>query len=89
MSHQRGHGDHPNHHDAHGAGGDLGDLLDLDAEVMSEQLHGVRTDIETLADSPVRSILDLGACTGSGSFGLLRHFTDAHAPAARPFHLTM
>jgi SAM-dependent methyltransferase len=48
---------------------------------MSEQLHAVRTDIETLADSPVRSILDLGAGTGSGSFGLLRHFTDAHVLA--------
>ena len=81
MSHQRGHADHPNHHDAQGAGGDLADLLDLDAEVMSEQLHAVRTDIETLADSPVRSILDLGAGTGSGSFGLLRHFTDAHVLA--------
>jgi SAM-dependent methyltransferase len=81
MSHQRGHADHPNHHDAQGAGGDLADLLDLDAEVMSEQLHAVQTDIETLADSPVRSILDLGAGTGSGSFGLLRHFTDAHVLA--------
>jgi len=29
----------------------------------------------------VRSILDLGAGTGSGSFGLLRHFTDAHVLA--------
>jgi len=77
MSHQRGDADHPNHHDAHGAGGDLADLLDLDAEVMSEQLHAVRTDIETLADSPVRSILDLGAGTGSGSFALLGHFSDA------------
>jgi SAM-dependent methyltransferase len=81
MSHQRGHEDHPHHHEAHGSVGDLADLLDLDAEVMSEQLHAVRTDIETLADSPVRSILDLGAGTGSGSFGLLGHFTDAHVLA--------
>jgi SAM-dependent methyltransferase len=81
MSHQRGHEDHPHHHEAHGSAGDLADLLDLDAEVMSEQLHAVRTDIETLADSPVRSILDLGAGTGSGSFGLLGHFTDAHVLA--------
>jgi len=81
MSHQRGHADHSNHHDAPGATADLADLLDLDAEVMSEQLHAVRTDIETLADSPVRSILDVGAGTGSGSFGLLGHFTDAHVLA--------
>jgi SAM-dependent methyltransferase len=81
MSHQRGHADHPNHHDAQGAGADLADLLDLDAEVLSEQLHAVRTDIETLADSPVRSILDLGAGSGSGSFGLLAHFTGAHVLA--------
>jgi len=84
MSHQRSHADHPHHHDAQDARGDQGDLadmLDLDAEVMSEQLHAVRTDIETLADSPVRSILDLGAGTGTGSFGLLAHFTDAHVLA--------
>jgi SAM-dependent methyltransferase len=81
MSHQSDHAGHPNHNDAQGADGDLADLLDLDAEVMSEQLQAVRTDIEMLADSPVRSILDLGAGTGSGSFGLLAHFTDAQVLA--------
>jgi ubiquinone/menaquinone biosynthesis C-methylase UbiE len=81
MSHRHGHEDHPHHHEAHGAIEDLADLLDLDAEVMSEHLNAVRTNIERLADSPVRSILDLGAGTGSGSFGLLGHFPDAHVLA--------
>jgi SAM-dependent methyltransferase len=49
--------------------------------VLAEQLHAVRADIGSLADSPVRSILDLGAGTGTGTFGLLRHFAGAHALA--------
>jgi SAM-dependent methyltransferase len=97
MTHPHGgHGasDHKSHHGAHdgahdGAHGDahgdahdgLADLLDLDAEVLAEQLHAVRADIGSLADSPVRSILDLGAGTGTGTFGLLRHFAGAHALA--------
>jgi SAM-dependent methyltransferase len=88
MSHHHGlHGHHGNpyqqsHHDAHDVADEgLPDLLDLDAEVLAEQLHAVRADIGRLADSPVRSILDLGAGTGTGTFGLLRHFAGAHALA--------
>ena len=89
MSHHHAHhgnSDQQSHHDArHGApdGADNGlpDLLDLDADVLAEQLHAVRADIGRLVDSPVRSILDLGAGTGTGTFGLLRHFAGAHALA--------
>lgn len=86
MSHHHGH--HGSHH--HGSGLNhrhddadevLPDLLDLDAEVLAEALEAVRKDIGRVADSPVRSILDLGAGTGTGTFGLLRHFPDAHALA--------
>lgn len=59
----------------------LPDLLDLDAEVLAEALDAVRVDISRLVDSPVRSILDVGAGTGTGTFGLLRHFPEAHALA--------
>jgi SAM-dependent methyltransferase len=89
MSHHAGrhsHSDQQSHHSAvHGAH-DVADdglphLLDLDAEVLAGQLHAVRADIGRLVDSPVRSILDLGAGTGTGTFGLLRHFAGAHALA--------
>ena len=89
MGHHHGHqgnSDQRSHHSAiHGpqdvADDGLPDLLDLDAEVLAEQLHAVRVDIGQLVDSPVRSILDLGAGTGTGTFGLLRHFPGAHALA--------
>lgn len=66
-----------NHHD-HQA---LSEMLDLDAEIFAPALRAVHADIEQAADSPVRSILDLGAGTGTGTFGLLQHFSDAHAVA--------
>jgi SAM-dependent methyltransferase len=82
MSHRHGHhhdsgpsGRHADHHEG------LPDLLDLDAEVLAESLDAVRNDIGRLVDAPVRSILDVGAGTGTGTFGLLRHFPDAHALA--------
>jgi SAM-dependent methyltransferase len=84
MSHDHGHSTHVDHHDAHGDHDEddvLSELLDLDAEVLTEPLQAVRTDIERLTDSPVRSILDLGAGTGTGTFGLLRHFAGAHVLA--------
>ena len=84
MSHHHNHSTHSDHHDAHDehdAHDALSDLLDLDAEVLAEPLQAVRTDIERLVDSPVRSILDLGAGTGAGTFGLLRHFAGAHVVA--------
>lgn len=75
--HGHGHSDQHSQHDSI----DLAQLLDLDAEVFAESLQAIRTDIATLVDSPVRSILDLGAGTGTGTFGLLQHFTDASVVA--------
>ncbi len=70
------HHDHSNHdHQA------LADMLDLDAEILAPAMRTVYADIEQAADAPVRSILDLGAGTGTGTFGLLQHFTTAHATA--------
>ncbi len=69
--------DHAHDHD-HAA---LAHLLDLDAEVLAETLHAIRRDVARLVDAPVRSLLDLGAGTGTGTFGLLQHFTGAHAVA--------
>ena len=60
---------------------DGADMLDLDAEVVAEQLDEVRADLARLADSPVRRILDLGAGTGTGTFGLLGHFPEAQVIA--------
>lgn len=84
MSHHHNRSTHSDHHDAHDqhdAHDVLSDLLDLDAAVLAEPLRAIRTDIERLVDSPVRSILDLGAGTGTGTFGLLRHFPGAHVLA--------
>lgn len=73
------------HHHDPGLHGDqdeaLPDLLDLDAEVLADALDIVRADISRLVDAPVHRILDVGAGTGTGTFGLLRHFPDAHALA--------
>jgi SAM-dependent methyltransferase len=77
------------HHDAHvhavhahdGGEDGLAQMLDLDAEVLAEPLRAVLADIARLVDAPVRSILDLGAGTGAGTFGLVRHFPGAHALA--------
>lgn len=72
---------HDHQHDDHHHSQGLADLLDLDAEVFTEQTAAVHRDIERLADAPVRTILDLGAGTGVGTFGLLQHFPDARAVA--------
>lgn len=73
------------HHHDPGLHGDqdeaLPDLLDLDAEVLADALDIVRADISRLVDAPVHRILDVGAGTGTGTFGLLRTFPDAHALA--------
>lgn len=66
---------HAPHHD------DLAEILDLDADVFEAALHDVHADIAAAADAPVRTIVDLGAGTGTGTFGLLRHFEDAGATA--------
>ncbi len=72
--HHEHHAEHPDHHV-------LAEVLDLDAEVFAPATRAVFDDIERTADSPVRTILDLGTGTGAGVFGLLRHFTQAHAVA--------
>ena len=77
-SHVHGQGLNGFHSESHAV---LAELLDLDAEVLAEALDAVRADIGRLADSPVHSILDLGAGTGAGTFGLLRVFPDAHSLA--------
>lgn len=74
----------PAHSPVHAPGdpqGALPELLELDAEVLEEPLRVVREVIDELADAPVRSILDLGAGTGVGTFALLRHFPGASAVA--------
>lgn len=71
MSHQ--------HHEAAATNDHLPDLLDLDAEVLAEPMAMVWTEIERLASSPVLTVVDLGAGTGTGTFALLRHFPTAHA----------
>ena len=70
---------HDHAHHAHSS--DLAQILDLDAEVFAPALEGVYADIERLADGPVRSIVDLGAGTGAGTFGLLGRFGEAHVVA--------
>lgn len=67
--------DHHPHHDG------LAELLDLDAEIFATTFRAVFADIENATDGSVRSILDLGAGTGTGTFGLLQHFTEARAVA--------
>jgi SAM-dependent methyltransferase len=84
MNHHHHHSAHPDHRDAHDdrdTNDALSELLDLDAEVLADPLNDVRADIEQLVDAPVRRILDLGAGTGTGTFGLLRHFAGAHVLA--------
>lgn len=75
---------HAQHHEHHQGDIDhdvLAEMLDLDAAVFAAAMRTVHEDIERAADAPVRSILDLGAGTGTGTFGLLQHFTEAHAVA--------
>lgn len=84
MSHHDHHSHHAGHqqaHSSHASDDGLSDLLDLDAETLAGPLSAVRADIASLVDAPVRSILDLGAGTGTGTFALLQHFAGAHALA--------
>jgi SAM-dependent methyltransferase len=81
MTHDHSHADPQN---------DLTEMLDLDAEVFAPALEDVYADIATAAHEPIRTIVDLGAGTGTGTFGLLRHFEGATATAvdASPEMLT-
>jgi len=69
--------------DVSGSGeSDLAELLDLDAEVLHAHLSEVTAWLADLAGSmPVRRILDLGSGTGTGTFALLRRFSDAEVIA--------
>ncbi len=69
---------HRDHHPQHDV---LTEVLDLDAEIFAPAMREVHQDIERTADSPVRTILDLGAGTGAGTLGLLQFFADATATA--------
>jgi SAM-dependent methyltransferase len=80
-AHGHGHEDGDVHRHGHGDEDALADLLDLDAVVLAGQLACVYADLERLAAAPVRRILDVGAGTGTGTFGLLAHFADARVVA--------
>ncbi|MGJ9423646.1 class I SAM-dependent methyltransferase [Aeromicrobium sp. CF3.5] len=75
------HSDHQDHGHQNHDHQALSEMLDLDAEIFASAMRTVYADIENAADAPVRSILDLGAGTGAGTFGLLQHFTGARAVA--------
>ncbi|MEU4695360.1 class I SAM-dependent methyltransferase [Actinoplanes sp. NPDC023714] len=84
MPHAHGHHGHPHAPHAHGHqhGGDttLRNVLDLDAEVARPQLEALTAHIaDRLGDHPVRTILDIGAGTGTGTFALLERFPSATA----------
>ncbi|MBF6340838.1 class I SAM-dependent methyltransferase [Nocardia abscessus] len=55
------------------------EILDLDAEVLAEYTTAIAAWLPVQA-AP-RSIVDLGAGTGAGTFTLLAHFPDAHVTA--------
>ncbi|MFF4412252.1 class I SAM-dependent methyltransferase [Streptosporangium sp. NPDC001559] len=77
----------PHHHHHHHAtadhdGAGMAELLDLDAEVLHAHLAEVTDLIAGLtADSPPRTILDLGSGTGTGVLTLLARFGDAEGIA--------
>ena len=79
MTDHQHHTPHDHAHDAHQE--HLPELLDLDAEVLADTGREILEEIERLAHGPVRTILDIGAGTGTGTIGLLHHFTDAQAIA--------
>lgn len=72
---------HHHHHEASTAHDQLPGLLDLDAEVLAGPMATVWADVGRLARGGVRTVLDLGAGTGAGTFALLAHFPDAQVVA--------
>lgn len=76
-SHPQPQADERHSHDHHA----LGEMLDLDAEIFASAMQAVYAEIGQAADSPIRSIVDLGAGTGTGTFGLLHFFAQARATA--------
>ncbi|WP_227999772.1 class I SAM-dependent methyltransferase [Nocardia australiensis] len=69
------------HHASAPVSNDAGqtEILDLDAEVLAESTAAIAAWLPLQA-AP-RSVVDLGAGTGAGTFTLLTHFPDAHVTA--------
>ncbi|HET8795664.1 MAG TPA: class I SAM-dependent methyltransferase [Arthrobacter sp.] len=81
------HGDHTyDHGHGHGHGHDhatsgLADLLDLDAEVLGSYLDEVTEWAGKYAPDTARTVVDMGAGTGTGSLALARRFSEAEVIA--------
>jgi SAM-dependent methyltransferase len=61
--------------------GGLVELLDLDAEVLHGYLTDVTSWVAAAAGRPVRTVLDVGAGTGTGTFALLERFAGSEVVA--------
>jgi len=69
-------------HDHGSAQGGLAELLDLDAEVLGDHQDDVLGWVAAaVGDGPVRTVLDVGAGTGTGTFAVLERFPDAQVVA--------
>lgn len=78
--HDHGHspGNDHDHHDNHGHDpAALADLLDLDAEVLGSYLDEATEWVQQHATGSPRTVVDMGAGTGSGSLALARRFSEA------------
>lgn len=74
---------HQNHLDqhAHDHEAGLADLLDLDADVLGSSLDEVTAWAQRHAPDVVRTVVDVGAGTGTGSLALARRFPTAEVVA--------
>ena len=79
--HHEGHGHHQ--HAAHDAASDatMADILDLDAEVVGPYLDDLTAWAATHTRAEPRTVLDVGAGTGTGTLALARRFTSAELVA--------
>lgn len=75
------HRHHDHGHSVHEDEAGLAELLDLDAEVLGSYLHEVTRWAQELAPDAPRTVVDLGAGTGTGSLALARRFTTAEVIA--------